>query len=103
MLGKYLDNAQYHIKTKLGVSDDAFTSTEDKPLHGPGQGSAAGPSLWTYVSTAAMQILAEKNDGLIFYNPTKDIKTKLPIHGFADTTAYANKFLSELLQHTRER
>ena len=45
MLGKYLDNAQYHIKTKLGVSEDAFTSTEEKPLHGPGQGSAAGPSL----------------------------------------------------------
>ena len=104
MLEKYLDNVKYHIKTKLGVSDDAFTSTDDKPLHGPGQASAAGPSVWTYVSTAAMEILAEKNNGLIFYNPTKDIKTTLLIHGFADdTTAYANKFLCELIQQTRDR
>jgi hypothetical protein len=38
MFGEFLDRAQYHVKTQLGVSKGHYTSTEDHPLHGPGQG-----------------------------------------------------------------
>ena len=97
MFGEYLENARYHIKTQLGVSDGHYTSSEETPLHGPGQGMKASPAMWTFVSTAAMQILEEDNDGLQVCNPDRTRWAERPMDGFVDdTTAWANQFIEEL-------
>jgi hypothetical protein len=103
MLGAYLDNVQQYIKTKLGVSTEYYQSTPEDPLHGAGQGSKAGPDLWKYVSTAAMEVLDNCNPGIKFVNPQRTLTAGRPIDGFFDdTTTWGAKFLLELITFTRD-
>jgi hypothetical protein len=104
MIGDFLENAQYHIKTKLGVSKDSYSSTEETPLNGPGQGNKMGPDLWKYVSTVIMQVLDEQNPGLKYTDHKQERESSRPIDGFVDdATAWAAKFLAELLKFAPEK
>jgi hypothetical protein len=96
MFGAFLEKAKYQVKTQLGVSDGSYHSTKENPLHGPGQGVKASPAMWTFVSTAAMEILDELNDSLEVCNPTQTVRAARPMDGFVDdTTAWANQFVRE--------
>ena len=104
MLGDFLERAQYHIKTKLGVSKKSYSSTKKVPLNGPGQGNKMGPDLWKYVSTVIMQVLDETNPGLLLTDHKREREASRPIDGFVDNaTAWAAKFLAELLKFAREK
>ena len=103
-LGDFLDRTNYHVKTNLGVSEEYWTSTLENLLHGPGQGNPGAPAIWTFVSTVAMQILAEIHQGATFTCPNWEFTTNRPIDGFVhDTTVWANNFVMQLLHATKDR
>ena len=104
MMGAFLDNVENHIKTKLGLSKESYKSTIENPLHGPGQGSKAGPDLWKYVSSILVDVLDQVNPGLEYTNPGQICTSKRPIDGFVDdVTVWAAQFLRELIAFTREK
>ena len=104
MMGAFLDNVENHIKTKLGVSKESYKSTLENPLHGPGQGSKAGPDLWKYVSSILMDVLDEVNPGLEYTDPEQEHTSKRPIDGFVDdVTVWAAQFLNELIALARDK
>jgi hypothetical protein len=46
LLTHYFERAKYFITTMIGRAREGYTSTEDNPLHGPGQGGRASPGIW---------------------------------------------------------
>ena len=97
MMTKFLEKAKYHIKTMAGVSDHSYQSTNDCPLHGPGQGGKASPSIWMEISILIMELMQLKSDGISFCDPKQLLKVKRIMDGFVDdTTAWANRFLASL-------
>jgi hypothetical protein len=52
-----LRNAQYHLKTALGVSDEFIGHCTAWPLHGTGQGSGNSPMMWCFVSSTLFLIV----------------------------------------------
>ena len=46
MTAEVLDNVIHKIKTAYGISEESYYNHPESPLHGIGQGSQDGPSLW---------------------------------------------------------
>jgi hypothetical protein len=44
--GDMLEQAVYHIKTQLGISNGSYSHSDVHPVYGTGQGSCASPPFW---------------------------------------------------------
>jgi len=68
-----LEQAQYHLKTNLGVSKGHYCHSPDHPIHGTGQGSGNSPSIWCFVCSALFDAFASTAHGAQFtmYDGTK--------------------------------
>ena len=89
---------RYHIKTSLGVSDRYYTSTDDDPLWGNGQGGKASPPLWVHLDTWILRVLETQFDGFHCTDPNNDIHTDVHNTVFMDDAAtIINRFMQELL------
>jgi hypothetical protein len=81
-LAKYLDEAEYYVKTYYGTSD-----TSHKCAHGVGQGNKGSPAMWLIISTLLMDIMAKVTDGgAIFTDPITRAEMQRLIDGFVDNT-----------------
>jgi len=88
-----LKMAQYHIQLPNNISETYYHHTPEKPLHGPGQGSRAAPSLWVIVSSLLMQCMQDKSQGISFQDPMHQNTVKHIMTGFVDdTTHWINDF-----------
>jgi hypothetical protein len=98
LLVKFLEQAQYHVKTRLGVSENWYSSTESQPLHGCGQGSRLAPALWCMVSTLALQCLSSRVDGVRLVDPRRQFQTRRCSDGYVDdVTCWLNEALTSSL------
>ena len=80
------------------TSEDYYSSTATNPLHGPGQGSRATPSLWVLVGSIIMHCMHLKSDGVTFQDTTKQMTINYIMTGFVDdTTHWINQFDKALL------
>ena len=87
---KFLQLAQYHIKTRKGMSSDFYSHSKDKPVHGTGQGSKPGPTDWRGQSTAGLDLLTTGGVTLADVDPATPHTTR-KMDGFVDDkTAWAN-------------
>ena len=83
----------YHIQLPHATSTESYCHTTDNPLHGPGQGSRAAPSLWVIISSIIMHCMEQKSNGLSFTSPKRSINFKHIMTGFVDdTTHWLNNF-----------
>ena len=88
-----LSKAKYHIQLPDDISTEFYTSTTAQPLHGPGQGSRAAPSLWVLVSSIIMNCMSLKSGGVTSSDPQKQKTTHYIMTGFVDdTTHWINQF-----------
>ena len=79
-----LQQAQYYVKTKFGISTSFYRSTEESPTHGPGQGSRMGPVLWLLISCLLFAAMASLCQGATFCNPQNSIQLQRTGDGFVD-------------------
>ena len=92
-----LENAKYHLKTNLGVSDGYYSHQNDTPIYGTGQGSGNSPIIWCFVCSMLFDAFESRAHGATFteYQHTQPI----PMHivGFVDDcTQRINKFNLEM-------
>ena len=79
-----LEQARYHIKTRLGVSEGNYRHEEPLPLYGTGQGSGNSPILWNFVCSALFDALASRAHGAGFTSYDKQQSIHSCIVGFVD-------------------
>jgi hypothetical protein len=109
---KTLRSVRYHVKTKMGISDGFYTTTEDATIHGPGQGGRGSPAVWVAECCLAMECMTERSKGMSLSDPFNEIETNKIMSGFVDdTTHWINNFkdslaevehLTELIMQTKE-
>lgn len=88
---KTLKRMQFRLRTALGESKRHYQHTDEKPVHGSGQGSCASPCLWLLISSILMDCLQELGTGMTMTNPTSAVLLKQWIDGFVDDTSlFAN-------------
>ena len=98
--GKFLDEAKYHVKTVLGVSDSHYSHGDDgNDLHGPGQGSQPGPCLWAIECSQIMDALTKHFKGVDLCAPDRELQIAQALQGFVDDVANASAKFQETLDY----
>jgi hypothetical protein len=82
-----LEQARYHLKTKLGISTASYTHCETHPVHGTGQGSGNSPTIWCFVCSALFDALQAQAHGATFTDYNNHTTLQLCITGFVDDCA----------------
>ena len=84
--GRTLAEAKYHLKTKLGISDDFIQHSRAFPIFGTGQGSGNSPMYWLFISSTLFDLYEHRAGGSHYSSPDGSIKTDVKIVGFVDDT-----------------
>ena len=85
MVALCLSHARYYIKTKFGISEAYYyTSCDEFPTHGPGQGSRMGPVLWLIISCLFFTAMFDLCKGASFANPQHTVSLRRTGDGFVD-------------------
>ena len=88
-----LQQAHYHIQLPDSTSTTYYSNTTNSPLHGPGQGSRAAPSMWVIISSLIMECMQQKSNGVQFIDPHHNKSFQHIMTGFVDdTTHWINDF-----------
>ena len=107
--GKTLEEAKYHLKTKLGVSDDFIQHSKAYPIYGTGQGSGNSPTYWLFISSTLFDMYDRSASGSKYASPDNTVSLILRAIGFVDdvrTTTNAfddNTITLETLTQTAAR
>ncbi len=102
MTAEVLDNVIHKIKTAYGISEECYVNQPESPIHGVGQGSQDGPSLWGVSSSITFRGADRLSKGLTCVNPSHEIPNRSITHsrkldGFVDdVTGWYNRMLQEL-------
>ena len=89
----FLQHAQYFLKTKLGLSEEAYSHCHLHPIYGTGQGSANSPVIWALISSRLFDAHAAKAHGATFVSPDRTYHLQVFMIGFVDdTNASVNDF-----------
>ena len=95
---------RYHIKTRLGISSRFYTTDDITSMHGPGQGSRSGASIWSLTSCQLLHLMSSQAHGMTFHNPTRTTTFAQPMIAFADDkTGITNDFLHNLAGRTKPK
>jgi hypothetical protein len=84
--GKTLEEVRYHLKTKLGISDENYKHCDIYPIYGTGQGSGNSPTVWLVISSILFDCYESKAFGATFESPDRTLRLRLFRAGFVDDT-----------------
>jgi hypothetical protein len=91
--GRALQEARYHLKTKLGISKSFIKHSTQFPWFGTGQGSGNSPMVWLFICSTLFDTYEEHAHGSTYESPDRAIKQAIKIVGFVDDTRNStNKF-----------
>jgi exonuclease III len=79
-----LEQAHYHLKTNLGVSEGFYTHSNTQPIHGTGQGSGNSPTVWCFVCSALFDAFESRAHGASFGSYDTTVNTKIYMTGYVD-------------------
>ena len=82
--GKTLKEAKYHLKTKLGISDDFIQHSQAYPIYGTGQGSGNSPTYWLLISSTLFDMYDRMATGSKYATPDRTVSLVLRAIGFVD-------------------
>ena len=82
--GKTLEQAKYHLKTKLGISPEYVTHSFECPWFGTGQGSGNSPGYWLLICSTLFDNYEAKATGATYESPDKTISITIYIIGYVD-------------------
>jgi hypothetical protein len=99
-----LSNMQYYVKTSFGISENSYTTTSNRTIHGPGQGGRASPCIWLIISSLLLDCVKEKTVGAKFlgaYDTDKEIQQYST--GFVDDITHwfteHNRSIDDLIEN----
>ena len=81
---QHLLQAQYLLKTQLGLSNSSFSHSRRFPIYGTGQGSSASPTIWSMISCRLFEAHDSYTFGATFISPDSSTTTKIGMIGFVD-------------------
>lgn len=81
-----LQKARYHLKTKLGVTENFYSHSESTPVYGNGQGAGDSPSQWCQQSAMLFELYGKENEGATVSDRWGHTRVTLPLAAFADDT-----------------
>eukprot|EP00957_Ditylum_brightwellii_P211456 15366183-Ditylum_brightwellii.AAC.2 len=88
-----LENANYCLKTALGVSEGYYSHCKTFPICSSGQGTTNSPQIWLVISLTICSIYEESAHGAEFISPDQDVSILLAVLGLVDdVNNQVNKF-----------
>ena len=92
---KTLQEAKYHLKIMLNISEEYYQNGELTPIYGNGQGSTNSPSAWLFISNVIFKCHRKKAHGSYYADPQRLHSVHLYITGFVDDiNIFNNLFLT---------
>ena len=92
---KTLENAEYRIRTEMGVSTTGYTHSSENPIFGTGQGSGNSPMIWCFLSSVLFNCYDELSHKAIYCHPDKSNELNIGMIGFVDdSNGQTNDFLN---------
>jgi hypothetical protein len=91
-----LEEAKYHIRTKLGVSSTGYQHSEENPIFGTGQGSANSPAIWCFILSLLYQCYDTLAVPASYCSLDRTARVDLGMIGFVDdSNGQTNTFMEE--------
>ena len=82
--GRTLAEARYHLKTKLGISDEFVQHCQFHPWFGNGQGAGDSPTKWLVMSSTLFDEYETRATGALYESPDGSWSLQLYLVGFVD-------------------
>ena len=79
-----LEQAEYGIRTELGLSETGYTHTATHPIYGTGQGSANSPAIWCFLLCTFFDGYDSVAKLAHYSNPKGTVHAALGMIGFVD-------------------
>ena len=104
-----LQQAQFHLRTINGISDQSYSHSIQFPIYGSGQGSGNSPAIWLFISSTLCDVHNQISYGASFTTPQGTDTVKLSMVAFVDdSTGTYNDFrpqsepnINEMLPHAQ--
>jgi hypothetical protein len=61
MHAELLLKEKYALKTQAGISDQSYSSSDEEPLYGEGQGTRWATAAWVIISTLIIGLMPKKD------------------------------------------
>jgi hypothetical protein len=91
---KTLEQAEYRIRTDLGVSPSDYTHSTEYPIHGTGQGSGNSPMIWCFLSSLLFDCFDDLAYAATYCHPDRSHTMELGMVGFVDdSNGQTNEFM----------
>jgi hypothetical protein len=81
-----LRQANYKLKTELGILDKSHSNSTIFPLHGTGQGRGNSPMIWCFISSTLFDCHQAHASGDTFEFPDRTVITSFSMVGFVDNS-----------------
>ncbi len=96
-----LENAEYRIRTELGLAPTGYRHTAEYPIYGTGQGSANSPAIWCFLSSILFDGYDDVASPAQYQSPCKKITASIGLVGFVDDcNGQTNLFLANESEET---
>ena len=79
-----LQNAEYRIRTALGIADAGYTHTDEHPVYGTGQGSDNSPMTWCFLLSIPFDCYATLSHHAKYCRPDRTEPMSIGMIGFVD-------------------
>ncbi|KAI2501756.1 hypothetical protein MHU86_12676 [Fragilaria crotonensis] len=79
-----LENAEFHVRTELGISPSEYHHDPAFPVYGTGQGSANSPAIWCFLSSTLFDCYDTRASPATYLDTQGDTRVQLGLIGFVD-------------------
>ena len=79
-----LENAEYRIRTDLGLANTGYSHSASHPIYGTGQGSANSPAIWCFLSSALFDGYDTVAEQAMYSSAYGEVHQRLGLIGFVD-------------------
>ena len=76
--------AEYRVRTELGLSKSGYRHESSHPIYGTGQGSSNSPAIWCFLSSTLFDCYDAVSKSASYCDPTETVQAKLGMVGFVD-------------------
>jgi hypothetical protein len=98
-----LRNAEYRIRTDLGMSPRGYAHSQQQPIYGTGQGSGNSPAIWCFLSSTLYDCYDTQATKALYCAPNRTNHLEIGMIGFVDdSNGQTNQFLADETETTAD-